>query len=308
MSIIQNNTNHFSSDSKRDEALKRTLGKTGFRIFPVVFGGIISMRDGQEASDDYVSWSIERGINYFDVAPTYEDAQEKLGNSLKPYRKDIFLACKTMCRLRSEAEIELKQSFELLQTDYFDVYQMHAVTTQQDIDQAFGPHGVLEMMIKAKQNGLVRKLGITAHSEEMALKAMALYDFDTVMFPMNWQMNMRNQMGTKLCLDAKKRGMGILAIKPLVLRRWKDESEKNISQYPKSWVKPIDIEKKQFGIAALKYSFHMGADAFIPPGDFKIFSFTVENIQEVIINPFSSDERGMLEEEYITVKDFPFFD
>ena len=86
--------------------LKRTLGKTGYEVFPVAYGGIVSMKDGQAPSDNYVSWAIDHGVNYFDVAPSYQDAEEKLGNSLRPYRKDVYLACKTNCRLKKDAEID----------------------------------------------------------------------------------------------------------------------------------------------------------------------------------------------------------
>ena len=75
--------------------IKRKLGKTGYDVFPVVYGGIVSSRDGQAASNNYVAWALDRGINYFDVAPSYGDAQEKLGISLKPFRKENYLACKT---------------------------------------------------------------------------------------------------------------------------------------------------------------------------------------------------------------------
>ena len=100
--------------------IKRKFGNTGFDITPVVYGGIVSMEDGQDASDKYVSWAIDHGINYFDVAPSYGDAQEKLGNSLIPYRKKIHLACKTGCRMRVDAQKEFEESFRLLHTDYFD--------------------------------------------------------------------------------------------------------------------------------------------------------------------------------------------
>ena len=294
--------------SKQSPGLKRELGKTGFHVFPVVYGGIISMREGQYNSNKYVSWAIDRGVNYFDVAPSYGDAQEKLGNSLKAYRKNIFLACKTNKRLRESAEPEFEQSFKMLHTDYFDVYQLHMLSTQQDIDLAFDSNGVMEMMIKAKQEGRVRKLGITAHTEEIALKAMALYDFDTVMFPINWQMNMRNGMGNELCKEAKKHEMGILAIKSLIHRRWKDRSEHSNSDYKKAWCKPIDADNKALGIAAIKYAFQIGPNVIIPPGDFKSFSFAVDHIEEIINNPLNRDEKTLLEKEYAQVKDYPFFD
>lgn len=193
--------------------IKRKFGNTGFDITPVAYGGIVSMEDGQDASDKYVSWAIDRGINYFDVAPSYGDAQEKLGNSLIPYRKNIHLACKTGCRMKVDAEKEFEESFRLLHTDYFDVYQMHGLSSEKEVDQAFGVGGIMEMMLKAKEKGLVRNLGITCHSEAAALKAMSLYDFDTVLFPLNWHMNIGYDMGTQLCKTAKEKGMGLLAMK-----------------------------------------------------------------------------------------------
>ena len=81
-----------AENQKIPEVKKRKLGKTGFEVFPVIYGGIISRQDGQDASNNYVAWAIDRGINYFDVAPSYGDAQEKLGISLQPYRKDKYLA------------------------------------------------------------------------------------------------------------------------------------------------------------------------------------------------------------------------
>ena len=288
------------------KGLQRELGETGFKVFPVGYGGIVSMNDGQDASDRYVSWAIDHGINYFDVAPSYGDAEEKLGNSLKAYRKNIYLACKTARRLSRDAGAEFEKSFEHLHTDYFDVYQKHSLSTQEDIDQAFGPGGVLEMMVKARRDGRVRKLGITAHSEEIALKAMALYDFDTVLFPVNWMMIMKNGMGTALCRDAKQRKMGLLAMKSLVHRRWFDQSEDR-GDYSKSWCKPIDTDNKMMGIAAMKYAFRLGADIMLPPGNFKSFSFVVDHIEEITAHSITGDEMALLENEFAMVKEYPFF-
>ena len=124
----------------------RILGKTGMNTSAVSYGGIVSMNDGQPASDDYVAWAVDQGVNYFDVAPTYGDAQEKLGNSLKPYRSGIHLACKTEQRTREGAEKTLAESLKLLHTDHFDVYQLHSITTMEDVATAFGPGGVMETL------------------------------------------------------------------------------------------------------------------------------------------------------------------
>ncbi len=280
--------------------------KTGYTVSAVAYGGIVSQRDGQDNSDRYVAWAVDRGVNYFDVAPSYGDAQEKLGNSLRPYRKNVYLACKTGHRMRKEAEEEMKQSLGMLHTDYFDVYQMHGISSPEDVERAFGPGGVMELMAEMKKKGIARKLGITAHSEEAALKALDLYEFDTVLFPFNWHMHMAHGMGTRLMKTAKERGMGVLCMKSMIERAWKDGEDR--SRYPKSWCKPFDA-KEQTGLltAAVKYALSLGADTIIPPGNFEHFSFGVEHIGEMVENPFSEADRQLLEAHLETVRDWPFF-
>lgn len=288
-----------------NKSIKRTLGKTGFEVFPVVYGGIVSSRDGQAASDNYVAWALDRGINYFDVAPSYGDAQEKLGISLKPFRKDNYLACKTTQRSREGAEKEFEESLRLLHTDYFDLYQLHSLTTAEDVDKAFAPGGVMEMIEKEKQRGRIRKVGFSAHSQVQALRAMSMYDFDTVMFPINWQMDMLAQWGSGVAKDARRRGMGVIALKGLVHRKWLNEEERK--SYPKSWVKPIDVSNQAMGIAALKYTFRAGADVIVPPGDFRNFAFCVDHIEEIVSKPLTAKEKKLLEQEFLAVKEYPFF-
>lgn len=286
--------------------IKRKLGKTGFEVFPVVYGGIVSSRDGQAASDNYVAWALDRGINYFDVAPSYGDAEEKLGISLKPFRKDNYLACKTAIRTRAEAEVEFEESLRLLQTDYFDVFQLHSLTTPEDVDRVFASDGVMEMIEKEKQRGRIRKVGFSAHSQKQALRAMSLYDFDTVMFPINWQMDMLGKWGSGVAEDARKRGMGVIALKGLIHRKWLNDEERKA--YPKSWCKPIDVSDPEMGIATLKYTFKTGADVIVPPGDFRNFAFCVDHVEEIISKPLTKKEINLLDNEFLAVKDYPFFD
>ena len=101
--------------------------------------------------------------------------------------------------------------------------------------------------------------------------------------------------------------MGVLAIKGLTHRRWL-ENEKKDSRYQKSWCKPIDVENRELGVAALKFTFQAGADAIIPPGDFRNFSFCVDNIAEILDSPLSKKEKTLLDNEFLAVKDYPFFD
>ena len=295
----------------------RSLGHTGFEVSAVAYGGIVSAAhyggttypgDGQAASDGYVAWAIERGVNYFDVAPTYGDAQLMLGNSLAPHRKGVYLACKTGERRRAEAEKLMTESLRLLHTDYFDVYQMHGLSTMEDVETAFGPGGVMELMREMKEKGIARKLGITAHSERAALKALSLYDFDTVLFPFNWHMNMAHGMGDRLVAAAKEKGFGLLCMKSMIERAWTEE-ERYASKYKKSWCKPIDIDDEpRLLLAAMRYALSLGVDTLVPPGNFDHFKFAVEHIDEAVNAPLSEDERALLAERLEQVKARPFFE
>lgn len=285
----------------------RQFGRTGFDISAVSYGGIVSMEDGQAASDRYVAWAIDQGVNYFDVAPSYGDAEEKLGNSLRPYRNHVHLACKTAQRLRADAEKELLQSQKLLHTDHFDVYQLHGLASMEEVETAFGPGGVMEMVSTLKQRGIAANIGITAHSEEAALKCLELYDFDTVLFPFNWFMNMEHGMGSRLIKAAKERNMGVLAMKAFIERKWENEEERAASAFPKSWCKPIDVEDVAFGEAAMKYALSLGVDTLIPPGNYASFSFAVDHIEECLANPLTQEDRLFLEEKLAKVRGKEFF-
>ncbi|MGI6653471.1 MAG: aldo/keto reductase [Christensenellales bacterium] len=283
---------------------KRALGNTGYQVSAVVYGGIVSMNDGQEASDRYVAWAMERGVNYFDVAPTYGDAEEKLGRSLIPYRKGVYLACKTTQRMKADAEKELKRSMELLHTDYFDVYQLHSMTTLEDVDKAFSKGGIMELVVKLKQEGVLRKVGFSAHSEQAALRLLELYDFDTALFPMNWMLDRNEGIGQALAKKAKEKGVGLLGMKSFIERTWKDDAEK--AAYPKSWCKPFGVDQTELRVAAMKHAIEMGSNVLVPPGNFENFSFMVEHADEAL-QPLTNVERQMLDAHFEQVAAYPFF-
>ena len=142
---------------------KRILGSTGKMLSVIGFGGIIVMDETRKDAATYVARAVDRGINYFDVATQYGNAQEILGPALKPYRKDVFLACKTLDRTKKGSKKELYNSLKKLRTSYFDLYQFHGVKTSDEVTQILGPDGALETFIEAKDKGLIRYLGFTAH-------------------------------------------------------------------------------------------------------------------------------------------------
>ena len=149
------------------EIPKRNFGNTGIKLSTIGFGGIVVKNAEQSHANKVVAEAFERGVNYFDVAPSYGNAEIKLGPALEPYRKDVFLACKTQQRTKEKAQAELNQSLKNLRTDHFDLYQLHAITdTKEDVDKVFAKGGAMEVFLEAKRSGKVRFLGFSAHSQD----------------------------------------------------------------------------------------------------------------------------------------------
>ena len=287
------------------------LGKTDLTVSRVSYGGIVSAgfygnvtypSEGQDASNRYVAWAVDHGVNYFDVAPGYGNAQDQLGISLEPYRKQVSLACKTQRRDKVSAEKDLERSLKLLKTDYFDVYQLHAISSMDDVERAFAPGGVMEMMRTLKDRGITRYLGFTAHSEDAALRMLELFPFDTVLFPYNWFMNMEHGMGNRLLRELNNRGIGKLCMKAFIERKWADGEDRG--PFPKSWCKPINTDQEpEFGSAAMNYALSLGVDTLIPPGNFMSFRFAVEHIDKCDGKP----DKELLRSKLESVKGQEFF-
>jgi hypothetical protein len=277
----------------------RRLGRTGLMISPVIFGGIINMSETPKTASYYVDFAINAGVNYFDVAPAYGDAQAILGPALKKHRSDVFLACKTAERDAASAKQELLQSLELLETDYFDVYQMHALLTKEDIDRAFAPGGAIETFLWAKKEGLIRNIGFSAHNEDIALQACRLYDFDTVLFPMNWALGVQTGWGDRIAEEIPKTDKGLLSMKVMTSRMWR-ENEPIL--YPKSWCRPV-YDNDRLAIAGMKYGLAKGGAALVPPGNFEHFLFMLKHIDECLAHPLTEEDLEFLREEAAKIKD-----
>lgn len=249
---------------------KRILGKTGEKLSILGMGGIVVMNLEQKKADEIVSMAIEKGINYFDVAPSYGDAEIKLGNALKGKRDKIFLACKTEHKTKDEVEKELHESLKRLRTDHFDLYQLHAMTTDEDFNAVTGPNGALEAFIKAQKEGLIRYIGFSAHSDKIAIKLIDAFNFDTILFPINWVLIFKENFGPAVIEKARSKNMGILAIKALALTTKKE----NDIDHPKSWYTPI--EDRKLAELSLRYTLSQPITAAIPPGDERLFPMAIE--------------------------------
>jgi aryl-alcohol dehydrogenase-like predicted oxidoreductase len=270
ISMFPANLSAIIRETAKGKIEKRALGKTGEMLSMIGFGGIVVDKATTEQAASRVKEAIDYGINYFDVAPSYGNAEEMLGPALEPYRKDVFLSCKTGERKKDGSRRELEQSLKYLHTDHFDLYQLHAVTTLEDVDTIFGKGGAMETFVEARDEGKVKYLGFSAHSVEAGLALMKGFDFDTILFPFNYAAWYNGNFGPQVMEEAQKRGMGILALKAMAWRRWEEDEERNID---KTWYKP-HTDKEQ-ARAGLRFTLSHPVTAAIPPGHEDLFSMAL---------------------------------
>lgn len=250
---------------------KRALGQTGEMLSIIGFGGIIVMNAAPAEASSLVKLAIDAGINYFDVAPSYGDAEIKLGPALEPYRKGVFLACKTGERTKAGARTELEQSLKHLRTDHFDLYQHHAVTTLEDVDTILGSGGAMETFLEARKEGKIRFIGFSAHSVEAAMALMDRFDFDTILFPFNYTMWNSGNFGPQVMARAQEKKMGILALKAMAKGPWAQGADK--SKYQKCWYEPlVTPEDIRMG---LRFTLSHPVTAAIPPGEVELFKIAL---------------------------------
>ena len=263
------------SNSKHHTTLaQREYGQTGVKLSIIGLGGIVVRDVEQQHANRVVAEAFEKGVNYFDVAPSYGDAELRLGPALEPYRKKVFLACKTTERKREGALKELQQSLKRLRTDYLDLYQLHAITdVKKDVDTAFAKGGAGEVFVEAKKQGQVRYLGFSAHSEEAALAAMERYDFDSILFPINFATFYKGNFGPRVIARAKSKGMAILALKALARQRW-PQDDPSRKEYSKCWYQPL-TQRDQARLG-LYFTLSQPVTAAIPPGEESLFRMALD--------------------------------
>ena len=271
ISLFPADLSSISRESLPGKIEKRSLGRTGEMLSVIGFGGIVVRDATPEDASVLVKLAIDSGINYFDVAPSYGDAEIKLGPALEPYRKDVFLACKTGKRTKADARAELEQSLKRLRTDHFDLYQHHAVTNLADVDTILGPGGAMETFTEARKEGKIRFIGFSAHSVEAAMALMDRFDFDTILFPVNYTTWNAANFGPQVLAKAQEKKMGILALKAMAKGPWPQGADK--SKYPKCWYEPlIGQEDIRMG---LRFTLSHPVTAAVPPGEAELWKMAV---------------------------------
>jgi aryl-alcohol dehydrogenase-like predicted oxidoreductase len=240
----------------------RKLGKSNLNVSEISFGGIMLMDTPEAEAELIVKNAVKNGINFFDVGPTYGNAQNILGPALKPYRDKVYLANKTEPgQTKDQVRRDMEKSLELLETDYFDLYQLHEVTDEEALNKALATGGALEAIIEAREEGLVKNIGFSAHKEWAALKLIESFDFDTVMFPINWNYWFNYDQGPEVIKKAREKEMGIIAIKALAQKQWESGRQDNYN----TWYKPI-YDNRGLAELALKFTLSQNMDTAVTPG------------------------------------------
>lgn len=195
---------------------KRKLGKTGVDVTILGLGGegVLRTYGYEREADDLINRAIDLGINYFESARAYSGSESYYGRSLRERRKEIFLTSKSHARNKKGALLHLQETLRNMKTDHLDLWQVHDVRTEEEIEEIFGPNGALEAFVEAKDKGLVRFIGVTGHHDPLITKrCLQRFDFDTVLIPVNPAEPAYKSYLTEVIPSAKKKGMGIVGMK-----------------------------------------------------------------------------------------------
>ena len=257
---------------------KRKLSDGGL-ISVIGFGGLMASGITQNQVDRAVDEAISAGVNFFDVAPTYGDAEVKLGNSLSGRRSNVLLSCKTTRRDKQGSLFELIQSRKRLRTDYFDFYVIHGIRDiKNDVEPACSKDGVLMTAIEAKKQGIIARIGFSAHTEESAISALDAYDFDFVIFPINIFCFLSSNFGGKIIRITEQKNIDLIGIKSLALGKWQDNTMKQ--KYPNCWYQPI--ENTRIAKIAISWALSQNIVSFIPPADIHLFETVLQLISDSV--------------------------
>ncbi len=227
---------------------KRKLGRTGHLVSLLTFGGFALHRISQKQADRLLETALEAGITNIDVAPAYGEAEEHIGSWMKRHGKQFFVGCKTEQRDKACARESIKRSLDTLHIDRFDLFQMHSVSDMNTLERALGPGGAMEAILEAKEQGLVRFIGITGHNPPVQHEALKRFSFDTVMFPLNRvhaaHFNEWNDW-RELLRTARRKNVGVFAIKAIVKQAWPDRSQafKKTNTWYEPFTEDAEIEK-----------------------------------------------------------------
>lgn len=195
---------------------KRKLGSTGIEVTILGLGGegILRTYGYEKEADRLINRALDLGINYFESARAYSGSESYYGKALKDRRREIFLTSKSHARDRDGARAHLEETLRNMSTDYLDLWQIHDMRTEEDIQEVFGAGGALEAFVSAKEKGLVRYIGVTGHHDPLVIRrCMESFEFDTVLIPVNPAEPAYKSFIDGVIPLADERKMGIIGMK-----------------------------------------------------------------------------------------------
>ena len=224
--------------------IQQPFGRMGHLSSRVIFGAAALGQVTQAEADATLDLLLEYGINHIDTAASYGEAEDRIGPWMqRGLRKNFFLATKTGDRTYIKARDSIHKSLERMKVDSFDLIQLHCLIDQDEWDVAMGPGGVLEACIEAKQQGLVKYIGVTGHElrvPRMHLQSLHHYDFDSVLLPWNYVLAKMPQYATDfetLLALCKERNLAVQTIKSITRAPWpKDVGDK---KFAATWYVPF---------------------------------------------------------------------
>jgi aryl-alcohol dehydrogenase-like predicted oxidoreductase len=254
---------------------KRRFGRSGHMSTVAIFGAAAFYQVSQEDADRVMEQVIAAGINHIDVAPSYGQAEERIGPWIKRERERFFLGCKTMERTSEGAWKELHESLKRLETKSFDLYQCHAVTTMEELDALTMKGGALEAFEKARQEGLTKYIGITGHgfnAPEIYLEALRRYDFDSVLFPLNF-VQMANEdyrrHAKELISVCRAKDVGTMVIKAITKAPW-GERQHTATTWYEPFEDPEMIQK------AVNFALSYEITGICTAGDIRVLPLVIQ--------------------------------
>lgn len=258
----------------------RPLGDTGQESTVLTFGTIALNWLEQEGANQMVEHVLDYGVNHFDVAPMYGDAELKLGPKLRQHREEIFLGCKTQERDYEGAWRKLERSLDRLGVDTIDLYQVHGLEYDDELDEITGDDGALKAFREAKEEGIVDHIGLTSHSRpDLIIDAIdRIDDLETLMFPLNPVVAGKDDGDhdyEAVVERATEEGIGTLGIKAFAKGSWPSTDELPESDRPFcNWYEPVsrpDEIRERFDFAASR-----GLTSVVSAGDPKLVSMMLD--------------------------------
>ena len=271
----------------------RLLGKTGHFSTVAIFGGAAFWDITQSVADTAMEQVIAAGVNHIDVAPQYGMAEERIGPWMKRERERFFLGCKTLERTADAAWNDLQTSLERLQVDQFDLYQIHAITTQEELDAVLRKGGAIETLIKAKEVGLTQYLGITGHGMQtpaLFLQAIKRFDFDTIMFPLNYGLMGQEayRKDVQALIEAcQQRNVGRMIIKSITQAPWNERPKTHTTWY-EPYHTPATIQE------AINFVLSQDVTGVCLAGDITVMPMVLQACEQ--FSPLSEEEQTVLME------------